>query len=331
MVAGGPARSFTLATMWEKTAIHQENKAKWDVTWIDNRVISQDGLENGFDAWDHFFKAPTTVWFGVFFSHMIKSARVFRVSCLEVPEMRWTKRSIDPKFASQLSRAFLRFCSSIDCLGLVILAAPWFLFNPTIPHLYRFHMLPWMRHAFNTPSMFETPSRKNMAETCWKTLAACFMLALLAKVQKAFIFGRLLQARVDNHSRNLGKMTTRRFFKTRGSLQTGPRYPPIIPGSKRPSSWSRCQPPKWPCKKSNSSSKLANVFVSSRLTWTTVFLIQIHPVQVQWNKIIDHWGEFPSSTTLDRGSGDVCCNIPTQCFFFKLVKPSEGWNGHQVI
>lgn len=148
-------------------------------------------------------------------------------------------------------------------------------------------------------------AEKNMAETCWKTLAACFLLALLAKVQKAFIFGRLLQARVDNHSRNLGmkKVTTRRFFKTRGSLQTGPGYPPIIPGSKRPSSWSRCQPPKWPCKKNNSSSKkLANVFVSSRLTWTTVFLIQIHPVQVQWNKIIDHWGEFPSSTTLDRGS-----------------------------
>ena len=45
--------------------------------------------------------------------------------------------------------------------------------------------------------------------------------------------------------------------------------------SKRPSSWSRCQPPKWPAR-SHSSSKPANVFVSSRLTWTTVFLIQIH-------------------------------------------------------
>lgn len=69
MVAGGPARSFTLATMWEKTAIHQENKAKWDVTWIDNWVISQDGLENGFDTWYQFFQSSHyTVWFGVFFS-----------------------------------------------------------------------------------------------------------------------------------------------------------------------------------------------------------------------------------------------------------------------
>lgn len=135
-----PARSFTLVTMWKTTTIHQENKTKWDVTWIYNWVISQDGLENGFDAWDHFFKAPTTVWFGVFFSHMIKSARVFRVSCLEVPEMRWTKRSIDPKFASQLSRAFLRFCSSIDCLGLVIwLRVDSYATRPFLIYIYIFH------------------------------------------------------------------------------------------------------------------------------------------------------------------------------------------------
>ena len=147
---------------------------------------------------------------------------------------------------------------------------------------------------------------RHQAERTWLKHAgyvSCTMLALLAKVQKAFIFGRLLQARVDNHSRNLGMKKWRpgRFFKTRGSLQTGPRYPPIIPGPRGQVHDHDANHQNDLAKKAIAVlNKLGNVFVSSRLTWTTVFLIQIHPVQVQWNKIIDHWGEFPLSTTIDR-------------------------------
>lgn len=124
---------------------------------------------------------------------------------------------------------------------------------------------------------------------------------------------------------------TRRFFKATCRLRLGDPGDPLTPQShvldpaiichnawsKRPSSWSRCQPPKWPAR-SHSSSKPANVFVSSRLTWTTVFLIQIH-LNFGYNEIrslitgvnspmINHYWQ--------GGSGDVCCNIPTQCFLF---------------
>lgn len=51
------------------------------------------------------------------------------------------------------------------------------------------------------------------------------MLALLAKVQKAFIFGRLLQARVDNHSRNLGM----KLLQDQGFPADWPRVPPNNP------------------------------------------------------------------------------------------------------
>ena len=110
----------------------------------------------------------------------------------------WSSRNagdLRGQLASLLSRAFLRFCSSIDCLGLVI----WLpLDYSTRPFL------------ISTGSMFETHLYHLLSHQAEPGKHTSHLLKhannthLLAKVQKAFIFGRLLQARVDNHSRNLG-------------------------------------------------------------------------------------------------------------------------------
>lgn len=155
--------------MWLELIIGSSHRMVWRMVLIlDTNFSKAPTIQCDlvyFSAW------TLNVGSGSFWGYRVEqlTGLVFRVSWFEVPEMLGTKRSIDsidPKFASQLSRAFLRFCSSIDCLGLVIwLRVDSYATRPFLIYIYIY--IPWMRHAFNTPSMFETPSRKNMAETCW--------------------------------------------------------------------------------------------------------------------------------------------------------------------
>ena len=135
------------------------------------------------------------------------------------------------------------------------LAAPWFLFNPTIPHLYRFHMLPCIRHALiHQACLWDTKQKEhgwNMLVTlaapcwlCWQRYKRLLSLAACSKLELT-ITAVTLGWKNDDPP----------LLQDQGFPADWPTVPPNNPWSKRPSSWSRCQPPKWPCKKSNSSSK----------------------------------------------------------------------------
>lgn len=166
--------------MWLELIIGSSHRMVWRMVLIlDTNFSKAPTIQCDlvyFSAW------TLNVGSGSFWGYRVEqlTGLVFRVSWFEVPEMLGTKRSIDsidPKFASQLSRAFLRFCSSIDCLGLVI----WLPLYSTRPfliyiYIYIFHewdMLlihqaclrhqaerTWLKHAGYFSCMFHASAGK---------------------------------------------------------------------------------------------------------------------------------------------------------------------------
>lgn len=166
--------------MWLELIIGSSHRMVWRMVLIlDTNFSKAPTIQCDlvyFSAW------TLNVGSGSFWGYRVEqlTGLVFRVSWFEVPEMLGTKRSIDsidPKFASQLSRAFLRFCSSIDCLGLVIwLRVDSYATRPFLIYIYIyiFHewdMLlihqaclrhqaerTWLKHAGYVSSMFHAGS-----------------------------------------------------------------------------------------------------------------------------------------------------------------------------